>query len=458
MPNDPMNNSKRVGDASRAAIMIGVVMAFCLIGLSHEKSYLASSEEMSIEAGAGFDQHEKLEKDLNAAPLYRKIAFVTLFAVGAYCLLTTSRGATLKFGPAMILMAFCLTLVMASFLWSIEPEKTGRELVRIVVYAGLAFAMAMRFRPREIVLILALMASASVVVACGAEILTGSFRPWRSGYRLHGTLHTNVLASHAMVTILAAFAFLRDSRRRWLIATVLLAMLLVILLTKTRGAIVTSTAGVCAIYLAGRPFRSSVLAASLLGVSLSAAALLVVVAGHGIQSRVQETLALGRSEGVATLTGRLPLWKTLWRESRDRRWLGYGYGAFFTTERMQQLEEELQWYPGHAHSAYLQTVLDIGLVGAALMLALIVANLRRAYRLVRRTGDPAYRFIFGLLAAGFVDGLVEVSFVYPRGLGLFVAMAMFSLAVAHPALVQSHHRAVAPNRRTILGTRKVATI
>jgi O-antigen ligase len=162
--------------------------------------------------------------------------------------------------------------------------------------------------------------------------------------------------------------------------------------------------------------------------------LVFVLADSGLQSRAENALLLGRSEGATTLTGRLPLWAALWEKSEGRRWLGFGYGAFWTVDRMRELNKDLGWYPGHSHSAYLHTMLDIGLVGAALMLSLAGAGVWQARRLVHRTGEPAYKFVLGLLAAGFVDGLVVVSFVYPRGLGLLLAMALFVLMTRHPAL------------------------
>ncbi|MCG8450544.1 MAG: O-antigen ligase family protein, partial [Pirellulales bacterium] len=258
--------------------------------------------------------------------------------------------------------------------------------------------------------------------------------PWHAGYRLRGSLHTNVLASQAVVAALVAFAFLQQSRRPWLLRSIFVAMILAIVLTKTRGALATTLVGMSAIYLVGRPLRSSLLVGSLVCVLVSGTMLLLVVAGPGLQSRAQNALLLGRAEGATTLTGRLPLWKTLWRESREHRSLGFGYGAFWTTDRMEKFNKQLEWYPGHSHSVYMQTLLDVGFVGIAFVGALVLASSRRAATMVRVSSDPSYKFFFGFLVAGFVDGLVEVSYVYPRGLGLLVAMVMFSLVMVHAPL------------------------
>ena len=77
-------------------------------------------------------------------------------------------------------------------------------------------------------------------------------------------------------------------------------------------------------------------------------------------------------------------------------------------------------------------MLDTGYLGAGLILMLVFAALARAVLRLRATGDPSYKFVFGLLLAGLVDGIVEVSFVYPRELGLFVAITLFMLLFTHP--------------------------
>ncbi|MCG8450763.1 MAG: hypothetical protein MI725_14430, partial [Pirellulales bacterium] len=206
-----------------ATWMIALVMALCLIGMSHDAAYVGSSEEFSVERGAGWDQREKFEKNVSLAPLPRQASFLILIGVGVYCGLTARRGVTVKIGPILLLMAACLTLVMASFFWSVDSAKTTRELIRIVVYLGIAAAVARRFQPREICFILGAMATLSVLVACGAEIASGAFRPWHAGYRLRGSLHTNVLASQAVVAALVAFAFLQQSRRPWLLRSIFVA-------------------------------------------------------------------------------------------------------------------------------------------------------------------------------------------------------------------------------------------
>ena len=421
-------------ETSQALVLtVGFLLGLCMIGLTHADIYLEQHKQgVAVELGAGIQDQAKFEKNVNAAPAHRKLGFLGLLAIAGYCLFTSPRGVVLKPSIVLLLMGCCLLVVMASYFWSAGRQETGRELVRIVAYVGVAFAFARRFQPRELLKVLMLMAMVSVLAACGVDVVMGGFKPWAADFRLHGTLHSNLLAHQALITLFVAFALCQTSAKPWVWKTIFLAMLAVILLTKTRGALASAILGLTAIVMVGRPFRSVLLLTSSVATLLLAAALLVVVMGSEVQQRLQQTATLGRTEGVGTLTGRVPLWQAVLKESKDHRWKGYGYGAFWNTDRTVKLAKQLDWFPGHSHSAYLQTVLDVGYIGATLILLLVFAAIVRATLLLRATGDPSYKFVIGLLMAGLIDGIVEVSFVYPRELGLFVAIAMFMLVVAHP--------------------------
>ncbi len=421
-------------ETSQALVLtVGFLLGLCLIGLTHADIYLDQHKHgVAVELGAGMQDQAKFEEDVNAAPVYRKLGFLGLLAIAAYCLVSAPRGVVLQPSIVMLLIGCCLAMVMASFFWSSGRQETGRELIRIVAYTGVAFAFARRFKPHELLKVLMLMAGVSVLAAALVDVAMGGFRPWSGDYRMHGTLHSNLLAHQALIALFVAFALYKNSSKPWIWKAVLLAMLSVIILTKTRGALASAIVGLTAIAVLGRSFSSLMLAVSSLGTLVLAGALLVVMMGPEVQQRLQEAAVLGRSEGVGTLTGRLPLWKAVLKESKDNRLKGYGYGAFWNSDRTIKLSKQLDWFPGHSHSAYIQTMLDTGYLGAGLILTLVFAALARAVMLLRATGDPSYKFVFGLLLAGLVDGIVEVSFVYPRELGLFVAIALFMLLFAHP--------------------------
>jgi len=95
--------------------------------------------------------------------------------------------------------------------------------------------------------------------------------------------------------------------------------------------------------------------------------------------------ALGRDP---SLTTRVPMWQTLLVMSRSRsQWFGLGYESFWLGKRLAVL-----WEMGigvhQAHNAYLETYLNIGLVGLTLLASLIISGLVKA----RQQMKTDYRF------------------------------------------------------------------
>ncbi len=431
-----------------AEILVGSLFALCLIGLTHDAANLATKNEDSVEAGRGMEDIEEFHSDVSAAPLYRKVGFLGLIGLGCYCLATAPRDTRLQNFAVMLVLAACLTWLAASFLWSVAWRDTAREFVRIVAYAFVALSMALRFRPQKLCLVMMLALWGSVLAATAASVLAGNFQPWASDFRLHGTLHSNLLAHQALVVLLIAVALLPAARRVWFWRLVLVSAVAVILLTKTRGALGSAILGVVAIKLIGKPIWSVAFGGSILITLALTGALIVSVAGSHAQNRLEDMLIMGRSEGVGTLTGRIPLWEAVWDETQGHRWHGHGYGAFWTIDRTEKLSEELQWFPRHSHSAYMHTLVDLGFIGVGLLLTLVATCLAAAWRMFRATGDLAYTFYFGFLATGLMDGFVEICYVSPRELGLFVSMAILGLIVVHPPELSSTDAAEKPDVQT----------
>lgn len=85
-----------------------------------------------------------------------------------------------------------------------------------------------------------------------------------------------------------------------------------------------------------------------------------------------------------TLTGRIPLWRTLLPEISARPFLGWGFGeAFWLSAEVQRVWQVITWKPGTAHSGLVELVLDTGLVGLAAVLALLGTTAALVGRYVR---------------------------------------------------------------------------
>ena len=127
-------------------------------------------------------------------------------------------------------------------------------------------------------------------------------------------------------------------------------------------------------------------AATLLAGVLFAAVGSDLLDGGGVNSVAN----LGRSDDAGDMTGRLPLWGFVWDESAGHRLEGFGWGAFWLSGRVHSAYEALSWFPRHAHNAYLQVMVDLGLVGLVIVVAIGLIALRRAAFLVGHTGLPEH--------------------------------------------------------------------
>jgi O-antigen ligase len=198
--------------------------------------------------------------------------------------------------------------------------------------------------------------------------------------------------------------------------------------------------GAVAVHVVGRPLRDWLLPASV-GAALLATALLTGSMLGSFDGREVQTLSnLGRTDDTEALTGRLPLWNYIWDQLDGHHLQGYGWGAFWLVERTLDAHDALGWFPRHSHDAYLQVVVNLGLIGLAIALSIAVWSLVRAARFVVETGRPEFSAIVAVFIGMFVNGVAESAFVMPRDMGLFSAAAVMSMVFVHqaaPALAAS---------------------
>jgi len=83
--------------------------------------------------------------------------------------------------------------------------------------------------------------------------------------------------------------------------------------------------------------------------------------------------SLGRDP---TLTDRMPLWKDLLRMDINPL-LGTGYDTFWLGERLETLWASRWWHPNQAHSGYIETYLNLGIVGVMLIGILVWSAYRK---------------------------------------------------------------------------------
>jgi O-antigen ligase len=98
-----------------------------------------------------------------------------------------------------------------------------------------------------------------------------------------------------------------------------------------------------------------------------------------------------------TLTDRTLLWHEVLKIPINPVF-GTGFESFWLGDRLKKLWDIYWWHPIQAHNGYLETYLNLGLVGLALMIGLIISTFRKGSRMLSDNFEFA-RFRLGFLAA-----------------------------------------------------------
>jgi O-antigen ligase len=147
-------------------------------------------------------------------------------------------------------------------------------------------------------------------------------------------------------------------------------------------------------------------------------------------------MAMGRTEDVSSLTGRLPLWEELLRSIGDRPFVGHGYLAFWEKEKIDYLSALLKWEIPHGHNMYLDVLLDGGYIGLALFLLIFVVSLYVTFRRVIVNYDRDVSIVFGLLVFALVHGFAESLFKLPTFLSFMLVTLLMRTALTDASVRQ----------------------
>lgn len=134
--------------------------------------------------------------------------------------------------------------------------------------------------------------------------------------------------------------------------------------------------------------------------------------------------SLGRD---ASLTGRTSVWSTLWPYIQGRLWLGHGYLAFWDdpTDYFGRFGSN-SWMITihHSHNAYVEMLLDVGVLGLVTQLAFLLATCARLFVLVAR-GDNNALVMLTVLLTLMVIGVAGALFFRPNT-GIWIMVVAFA--------------------------------
>lgn len=318
-----------------------------------------------------------------------------------------------------------ITFSVWALISPIWAENVSLTVTRTGVFCILciaAVAVAFRFSIRQFVLWTFFSTLLFVLGGVLAEVSFGIFRPFESGYRFAGGLHPNGQGIQCGLLLLSAIAA-ANLERRWraLLWSCALLGLVFLVLSGSRTAFGSTVLALGGYLAATCSRKAKLLLTCALGL-LFCCLLLFVGPGLGGVSR------FGRVEDTGSydsLNGRTLVWIDVGDYVRQHPLLGYGYGGFWTANHIADISEREKWGVAASHSAYIDCMLALGIVGLVLYVILLIAGVRRAFGLYRLTKNPGFAFGGALVLYFTLDGFLD-SVILGVSLLMFVCMVILA--------------------------------
>ena len=150
--------------------------------------------------------------------------------------------------------------------------------------------------------------------------------------------------------------------------------------------------------------------------------------------------ALGKD---ATLTGRTYLWAQGYKIGLEAPFIGHGYNAFWV---IGQPRAERYWYEFsiftrtgfHFHNLFIEVFVELGVLGALLVISMFVAMLIGSWRYLLKYTDGKGVFLLGLTVMMLIRAFTEVDFFQQYGLGQILFFSILPRLAAKPPLPTEH--------------------
>jgi O-antigen ligase/Tfp pilus assembly protein PilF len=327
------------------------------------------------------------------------------------------------------LLAMVLAVALTA-IWSVRPEASVRALTMWMMYGGIFIVVAST---------LTFGAHAGRVIdgalAIGAWICLLALS-WRGhatllGGRWYGSFYwPNPFAAFLLLLIpvtLMRLIYGRSRRETLALGVITMVLLVAFILTYSRGAWVVLAGVTLLTLIVMRPPSKGIALQRTTAVIVMAVLVSVVLASRVDHSSEEGLFARAASItniGNESVQGRLSFWRSAIAIFRDHPLVGTGpwtYGIAHT-----RYQDDVRFYASDAHNLYLQTAAEMGLVGLAVLVTLLIAIVALWIRTLRIAhGLPEYPLVAGVglgLLGFFVHSALEVNWAFPANPALAFAM------------------------------------
>lgn len=370
------------------------------------------------------------------ANLVRGIGPIALIVVAAFIARPKFRWGWVE-GFAAAYLAFSLV----STLWSISPQQTALKAVTLTAAYYAAWRLACHYATladaarglATAVYVLLFAAFANLIVAPSAS--NSAF--YGDVSRFHSIIPSmdgQPLGHIALLGMLAVVSGVGPSWTRGHVARVILFVLFAgeLLLTQARTPLILAALLTLYVFWTRRREMWSVFA--MLGAGI--AAVIAFAAGSDL---VLSYFARGQSaSSAAELTGRVPLWVAAIGVWFSRPLQGYGY---YSGHRFLDLHVETYRDIANYDSVWVESLVDVGLIGTVLLAAAVACGVGRL--LAQHRGSPRTFFLAvaaSCVVLGFLNAIWESTIIT-------MVPGVFILFAARPLEERTHIQARAGERR-----------
>lgn len=359
----------------------------------------------------------------------RRIVFLGGAAIGMLSLLLV-RGKTFRMNLPTTFIAIYLLWAGASAAWSIDTSTTVRRFTLVICSAIGCWGFCKLIDVKDAVFAAVLVPLTYLAIGVAAELALNTFHPHHGSYRFAGCMHPNIQAANLAMGCIASYTMTKVKPKFKLVFYGIFCFLfLFLILTKCRSATAGVPVALVVIWLASQSVRNIVLGLATTFWIVSFTCLVCIVSNFNPVAENSEVLLLGRGEETGTsLTGRLPLWQDLAGYISDRPIKGYGFKAFWNSRNITDVAIGQEWVISEAHSSYIDTTLQLGIVGGLLLMATALSMFFYSAITYRKTLQPGYLFLVGGVFFCIVRGFTEsgLNGASPITAFLFLALAAHS--------------------------------
>jgi len=327
---------------------------------------------------------------------------------------------------ALVFSLFILWSFM-SFIWSISPIRTVIEGIQLLSFL-LVYLLSKKLSQEGLDKLIKVLP----LVTGGIALLGILEYLFVSGSRIHATFtNPNPFGIYMVMMFLMTLAMsLRSKSKGYMILSTL--FLSAVFLSGSRASMGAMTVALLIPFFGiKRPdLKSSIIRFVIILVFAFVFSQIALYASVYIRENIfvdkslLESITRSSSFVTSSLKGRLEFWRVAFDLFKNKPFLGYGHGTFFSAYYIEYGMNE--WYSRFTHNHYLQMAAEIGAVGVGLFLLFLWTSFKGVIHNAKQSEKPI--FFWGIVA-GLVAFLLHIGVDFTWNFPAVTMLFFFFLGV-----------------------------